>query len=249
MARRYGTLITAFIFVLCTPGFAQEVATTEFEFKVFGVGHDDYEGLYYRSGKGFTPLEFHRTHRSMDTYTYEGPVSFGIYVKNPSYVPTNPESQPFIKVSESLAPIDAKHQLILFAASPLNRGVEDPDRRFTLFHIDDSPEAFPRNTIIVVNTTGAELHGRVAEARISLPKSYSEAIPYTSKHSSGSTRIAFALETQEGPRLVMSNEMDLAENRRVLLILEPPRRAGSLRLAARMLSQSIFPEDGEGTTD
>jgi len=235
---------------LAAPCFSQEVATTEFEFKVFGVGRDDFEGLYYHNGETFEPLDFHRTHRSIRTYAYKGPAVFGVYVRNPDHVVTNPQSQPFIKISESLASGRAKRQLIIFAASSLNREVSNPERRFTLYHIDDSPEAFPRNSIIIVNTTGAELYGRLAETQITLPRGYSEAIPYSSGNSGGATKIAFVLRTSEGPRLVMSNDLKIPENRRIVLILEPPRRPGSMRIAVRMLSQSIFPRDeGEETTD
>lgn len=248
MGRRYRTLVIALFFSLGASCFAQEAETTEFEFKVFGVGSDHYEGLYYYTGEVFELLEFHRTHRSIRTYQYKGPLAFSIYVENPSYVATDPLSLPYIKISESAPPTSAKRQLIIFAASPLNRESSDPERRFTLYHIDDSPEAFRRNTIVVINTTRAELYGSVADYRINLPTGHSRPIPYSSSSSSNAaTNISFALETKNGAKLVMSNDLKIPNNRRVILILEPPRRPGSLRISVRMLSESIFLEEEDAT--
>lgn len=249
MDRRYRTLVAGWFFALATSCFAQDMAKTEFQFKVFGVGYDHYEDLYYYSGETFEPLEFHQTHRSVRTYGYKGPLTFGIYVKNPTYMAADPKSKPYIKISESTPPVDSKRQLIVFAASPRNRQASDLQRRFTLYHIDDSPEAFRRNTIIVVNTTGAELYGRVGGSQISLPTGHSEPIRYTSGKSKSTTTIAFALETKQGAKLVMSNDLKIPDNRRVLLILEPPRRPGSLRIAVRILSESIFLEEEESALD
>lgn len=250
MGPRYRFIVAAFIFVLGAPCFSQDGATTEFEFKVFGVGRDGYEGLYYHNGEKFELLDFHRTHRSIRTYEYKGPIAFGIYVKNPDYAAADPQSHPYIKIGESAPPRKTKRQLIVFAASPLNRGSSDPERRFTLYHIDDSPEAFPRNTIIFVNTTKAQLYGRVAGSEMSLPRGHSGAIPYASDSSTSSTTpITFALKTKRGPMLVMSNDLKIPENRRVVLMLEPPRRRGSMRVAVRLLSESIFPEEEEAATN
>jgi hypothetical protein len=236
------------IFLIGASCFSEEAETTEYEFKVFGVGRDHYEGLYYYTGETFELLEFHRTHRSIRTYQYKGPLAFGIHVKNPDYDATDPQSLPYTKISESSPPTRSKRQLIVFAASSLNRESSDPERKFTLYHIDDSPEAFRRNTIIVINTTRAELFGSVADSEISLPTGHSSPIPYTSGNSASSaTNISFALETKSGAKLVMSNDLKLPNNRRVVLILEPPRRPGSLRIAVRMLSESIFLEEENST--
>lgn len=244
MGRRHRTLSAAFIFLFCFSCLGEEAENIEFEFKVFGVGRDHYENLHYYSGEKFESLEFHPTHRSIRTYRYRGPATFGVYVKNPAYVETEPESQPYIKVSESTKISTAKRQLIIFAASHLNRDSTDTERTFRLFHIDDNPEVFARNTIIVVNATAAELLGRVAETKLRLPPGHSSPIPYNLENIDDAiTNIAFALETKNGAKLVMSNNLKIPNNRRVLLVLEPPRRPGSMRIAVRMLSESIFPEE------
>ncbi|MFO8028114.1 MAG: hypothetical protein R6U56_10655 [Opitutales bacterium] len=247
MDRRYRTLVAAWFFALAAACFAQDKASIEFEFKVFGVGHDHYDGLYYYNDETFEPLEFHRTHRSARTYKYEGPLTFAIYVKNPAYTAADPQSKPYVKISESTPPVGVKRQLIVFAASPLNRQKNDHQRRFSLYHIDDNQAVFRRNMIVFVNTTGAELYGRVGDSQISLPTGHSSPIRYTSEKSNNKTTIAFALETKQGAKLVMSNDLKIPDNRRVLLILEPPRRPGSLRTGVRMLSESIFPEEEQET--
>jgi hypothetical protein len=210
-----------------------------FDFRVFGVGKDSYESLYYYDGEEHTPLQFHRTHRSVEEYKYRGSPEFGVYVQNPNYDPNDPESSEFIKVANSTSPPMEK-QLIIFAANPNNRTATEAERRFRIFHINDSLSSFGRNTVILLNTTGANLFGRINGNEINLPTGASDPISYEPRSGKSTTRIAFALATKEGARLVMSNDFDLSENRRVLLILEPPRNENSFRVAVRVLQESIF---------
>jgi len=231
---------------------AQEPETITTEFKIFGIGKDGYQDLFYNSGTEFHELTFHRTHRSPTTYTYEGPRQFSIFVRNSDFNPEDPLSPAFIAVaSHKLKEIGGRRLLILSAGHG-NREKADANRSFRIFELNDSPDHFERNSIIVLNATGARLFGMVSEQRITLPTGFSEPIPYEgSVGSAGATRIAFALETKAGPKLVMSNDLKLPNNRRILLILQPPRRPNSLRIDVRMLSESIFSveEDGETESD
>lgn len=223
---------------------SEKAESISFDFRVFGIGKDNYEGLFYFNGSDFEPLQFHRTHRSVKKYSYRGTLPFGIFVRNPNHDPDEPNSAEFVRIAKS-APILAKDQLIVLAADPNNRDSLDVQRRFMLFHLDDSLDTFGRNTIVLLNATGANLFGRVDGKDMSLPMGNSDPIPYKPTSGKSTTRIAFALATKDGARLVMSNDLELSNNRRVIIILEPPRRENSFRVAVRVLSESIFPEEAE----
>lgn len=232
-------------FILLHVAWSKEPESLRFEFKVFGIGEDSFEGLFYFSGTEYVPLQFHKTYRSVETYTYEGPRQFSVFVRNPAFDPAQPESKAFRPIANLNVQSRASPLLLVFAAARGNRDTVESQRTFTLFEVNDSPEHFRRHSIIVLNATGARLFGKVSDEPITLPLGVSRPITYTRDRESGRTRIAFALETQSGVKLVMSNDLRLADNRRVLLILQRPHRADSLRIRVRMLSESIFPTPEE----
>ena len=228
---------------------AQEPETITTEFKIFGIGKDGFQDLFYNSGTEYHELKFHRTHRSPTTYTYEGHRQFSIFVRNPDFDPEDPLSPAFIAIASHMLKENGGRRLLILAAGRGNRKKAEANRSFRIFEVNDSPDHFARNSIIVLNATGARLFGLVSEQRITLPTGVSEPIAYEgSDGSTGATRIAFALETKAGPKLVMSNDLKLPNNRRILLILQPPRRSNSLRIDVRMLSESMFPVDEDAAT-
>lgn len=212
----------------------------EFEFKVFGVGIDHYKGLYYLDGNEYIPLNFSKAQRSRNTYHYKGPEVFSVFVKNPGYLPTNPDSPEYISITNAPINQTSGNLLIVFAARPKDRSIADTKRQFQLYSLNDTQSYFSRNRIVVLNTTSLKLYGRIGDQKVILPTGATEPIPYDS---SKETVLTFVIKSNKGPRLVMSNKIKLSENRRVLLVLEAPRRPGSMRLSARMLSESIFPEE------
>ena len=238
--RRYLAILSLF---LASSTIAEENERLSFDFRVFGVGKDSFEGLFYFTGERYEALSFHRTHRSAQKYSYSGKALFQAHVKNMSYDPNDPASIEFLPVASTL-PSSAREQLVVFVAHSKNREVTAINRKFTLFSINDTPQHFERNTVIILNTTGVELFGRIDSEDIRLPPGPSKPVRYSAKGRS-KTRIVFALETQGEVKLVMSNDVNLANNRRYLIILEPPRRKGSFRVAVRVLAESVFPAPTE----
>ena len=51
--------------------------------------------------------------------------------------------------------------------------------------------------------------------------------------------VAFLVETRAGPRFVFEKDLQYAENRRVILLLEPPRRRGSYKIQATNLIEVV----------
>ncbi len=221
-------------------------STVSIDFRVFGVGKDNYQNLYYFDGKHYTRLQFHRASRSLHRYHYKGPEAVRIFVRNPAAQGKDSHVPPYLPIASAHIPSGIRQALLLFAVDGNNRDKPDPDRRFQLVCIDDAKDHFTANSIVVVNTTHVELQGRVADERIFLPPGASPPIPYQAKKR-GDIPIIFALKTATGLRLALSNDIPLPQNRRIVLILESPRRKGSARLEARILSESLSPADTEQT--
>jgi hypothetical protein len=51
--------------------------------------------------------------------------------------------------------------------------------------------------------------------------------------------VAFLVETKEGPKFVFEKELEYANNRRVILLLEAPRRKGSYKIQATNLIEMV----------
>jgi len=238
---RFFTALAISLLICSHSALGQNEEIVEFDFRVFGVGKDSYEGLFYFSRGEYLPIAFHRTHRSIETYHYRGPKSLQIFVKNPDYNPTRPSTHPYLPIASVNIGDYSNEMLLIFSAAPDNRDVFTTGRRFRIFPLNDDTSYFSSNTIVVLNATGARLTGRVAQTRIDLPVGLSQPIPYQGiGNKEQGNLIAFAVETATGSKLVMSNEVSLSNNRRILLILEPPRRPGSMRISARKLTQSVF---------
>ena len=218
------------------------------DFRVFGVGHDDFKELYFYNGKAFEALNFKRTSRSEKTYSYRGSSKFGIYIKNPNYEFGNDNEPPYNEVASGGLDEGFSTGLIVLAANPNNRDVASQERSYKVFIIDDSKEAFTRNSVIFINVTGVHLYGKVGETNLNLPIGHSTPISYSEyANKDKGIPITFAFESKKGPRLVLSNDIRLASNRRVVLILEPPKRKNSTRIDIRMLSEAIYPVTDETT--
>ena len=222
---------------------ADNPPATSMNFRVFGVGNDAYEGLYYFNGRLYLPLTFHKVSRSVETYQYAGILDFGVFVKNSDYVASDPTSLPYIQIATTTLSPQTDTGLLVFNAHPDNKNADDVNRRFQIFLIDDSENYFARNSIIIVNATGANLFGRVGDEDLMLPSGASEPVSYPNSKSGKTTKMTFALQTEEGICLVMSNDIHISNNRRIVLILLPPKKPNSMRITTRKLSQSIYPKE------
>ncbi|WPJ94072.1 hypothetical protein SH580_11565 [Coraliomargarita algicola] len=243
MVRFITALITAIVFGASILHSQQAPTTIEFEFRVFGVGSDSFKGLYYFDGDTHRELKFHKSSRSIDTYSYKGILNFALFIRNPSYVPTNPNSEPYTQIAQAKIPTNIRESLLIIQAHPNNNLADQTDRKFELYFINDADSHFTRNSILIVNATGRDLIGRVGTTDSAFPRGISSPISYPDKEKSKTTRLAFALETEQGPRLVMSYDIQLSNNRRTVLVLLPPRDPKSTRISMRKLSQSIHEEE------
>lgn len=226
---------------------AQE--TVSINFRVFGAGLDNFEDLFYYNGNAFVSLDFNRTSRSLKTYIYRGTPRITIFAPNPNYERNQLDTPAFLPLASKRIDQSSQNSLLIFVADKKNRLAQKENRKYKLFLLDDSPEAFPRNTILAINATEVDLYGKVASETISLPSNSIRRTDY-SEFTSGNkpVPIAFAFQTSTGARLTMSNNVPLSPNRRVVLILMSPRREGSIRIDVRALTDAISPPETENSS-
>lgn len=237
-----GILAIQIVFTLSSS--AADDVTVHIDFKVFGAGRDSFKELYFFDGEKSARLDFHKTSRSIQSYRYEGLPIFELRVKNPSYNPIDPTSLEYITIETKELEGSMNEALVILYAHPENRNVTATERKFEIHILDDSTSSFKSNTVVVLNATGAPLFGKIDNHDITLKYGLSNPISYKSKNGK-SNKIGFALETKDGVRLVMSNDIKLPKDRRILLILERPLRENSLRIQARMLTEAIVETEPE----
>lgn len=244
MVKHFTTLVLLFI-AMGTQSHAQEPqAEISMDFRVFGVGRDHFEELYFFNGKEIEPLQFARTSRSVLTYRYRGSTELNIYFKNPNYVAGDENNPPYLLATSAQIDPTITQGLVIFAANPTNRDVQAHERTYDLYIINDAPDSFTRNSLLLVNTTGVPLFGKAGSTKLDIKPGAVASVDFNDY--AGSDKgipIGLAFEAKNGPRLVLSNDLRIATNRRVVLILERPKRPNSTRLEIRMLTEAIYPKE------
>ena len=246
MDRRITTLITSVLSLFLSAHclFSQEAVSVDF--RVFGAGLDSFEELFFHDGSEFTPLEFNKTSRSTKVFEYRGEAPITIYTPNPAYKLNAEEIPPYLPLASIQPDRSLENGLLVLVSHSENRKTPMEQRHYKLFLIDDSQGAFPGNSIQIINATGSDLYGQVAEDRIDSPRNSVRSVDYSNyAKTEKSVPIEFAIKTTDGPRLTMSNDIPLPSNRRVVLILMNPRRAGSIRIEVRALIDAIPIPDTE----
>lgn len=239
MARRLATLIALSLALLQLASAQARPETVSVTFRIYGVGQDHFEGLFFFDGDTYQTLELNKTSRSTNAYEYRGPPRLSIHAENPNYRLGEPSELRYVELAT--IPLDQSYEeaLLILVANTDNREGPGDERRYQTFLIDDSISAFGRNAIMILNATGADLYGKVADSTLLLPRGESEKIDYTGLVNQGKrVPVAFALNTKNGPRMVMANEIPLPSNRRVVAVLLPPERKNSLRIEVRALMDS-----------
>lgn len=243
MVRSITTIVSFLVLGISCLKAQQDPITISINFRVFGVGNDSFEGLYFFDGEVYKELNFHKVSRSVNIYSYRGPKVFRLFLKNEHYQPADPTSKEYLSVASSTVDSSIEEALLVIHAHPANRSFSPDERQYQLYFINDDRAYFSRNSILLVNATGRALIGRIGATDVLVNVGISEPIPYSGKSARKTTRLAFALQTEKGTRLVMSNDVQLSSNRRIVLILMPPREQGSMRITMRKLSQSIYEDE------
>lgn len=223
--------------------------TISVNFRVFGAGLDDFQGLFYFNGGEYVPLGFKKTSRSVNTYEYRGAPQITIFAPNPAHRAKPLEAPAFLPLASLRIGQSYPDSLLVFVADAKNRQKQKEKRSYKLFLLDDSPEAFKGNTIYTINATEIYLYGKIGTETVTLSSNSTQKADFSKfAFNNKPVPIRFAFQGPEGPRLTMSNDVPLSLNRRVVLVLMNPRREGSTRINTRALIDIISPLGDDDST-
>ncbi|MGE9295435.1 MAG: hypothetical protein ACQKBV_04020 [Puniceicoccales bacterium] len=211
------------------------VSMVSVDFSVLPVGQGDFDGVKVEAQPGVvSELKFRRVQRS-SPIQYHGPNPIVFFREVPAPSPEDATAIERVLVARYEVPSGIDEALLFFRAAG-----EPVGSRFSVQGMDDSLEAFPGDSMVAFNATGAPLIARIGEddhrvrpganAAVSFREFIDEGIP-----------VGFAVETDDGPKLVFENHLDYAENYRVILMLAPPRRQGSMRLMVYSIPETLGP--------
>lgn len=216
---------------------------TSISFSTLLLGKDDFEDIRFFQGQNniSAPLEFRLVQRC-GPYTYSGPREM-VFVRE---IPAPTDEEPEAVAYEPVARVNIPKgwDEVLFFFEELAPGEVDKEGKlpFKVHMMDDSLSAFPAGSLVVFNACGVPMAGKVGKERARFAPGPAEAINFSNTRDSVLTA-AFAIETADGQKLVFENRLEFSENYRIILMLAPPRRAGSIRIQVYNIPQFIEQAD------
>lgn len=214
--------------------FGQEKETVRAAFRVIPALSADWNGILYRPNPSsdFRELKFQSLARSFTTYEYQGSNPLTFYRKDG-----------FDKNGETLyAPVGSlnieSNELVVFFIKNRATGRNDADLEFTLFGLDDSPSALPVDHVSFLNLTGAPLGCRFIDENLTLDNGFNAAISLE-----GSVEedifVGMVIQNETNHRIVLKNNWRFNSGNRHIILLLPPKKAGSFRIRAYRISEFV----------
>ncbi len=209
--------------------YADEVSIrpiVSFEFSTMAVSPFNFEQIFIQAKKDQPPvaLSFNAYHRS-ETIEYEGVPELIFFTLKESEIPDSPPK--LTPVASFIINSENYPEKILFFFHQIENDKNNSTRSFRVLAMNDTLDSFPPGKIIIFNPTDVILQGKVNGQISEFGFGPSKPFPLST-----STHTAFALETVIGPRIVFEGVFNYSENNRVILMLKPPRRRGSIRFSA-----------------
>ena len=225
----------------------EAIPTVSVTLKTLSIGRGSFSGILVQAEEGEdpVPLTFSRYQRSAPI-EYEGPAEIVFFRQSANPVPDQPPVRTPVGVVSMDPANPVEEALVIFlplspeeaggpVVSPLGQGLQPQyTPQFKLWVMDDSLEAFPRDSLMVFNATGARLFGSVIGQEMLIPAGATGPFDIGRNF-----RAAFAIETQDGPKLVFENVLEFSGEKRVIFMLRPPKRRGSLRIQAYAITENL----------
>ncbi|MEO0795348.1 MAG: hypothetical protein AAFX93_09310 [Verrucomicrobiota bacterium] len=232
--------LTLCLFILWGTGvalFAQEERpqTIALQFSVLPLGKGNFHKIKVESEPGLvTELSFSNLNRS-ETINYHGPNPIRFFREKPAPTESDPKATKRVVVATYDLSERWDDALLMFKSLPTKN---EQKHEFTVLGIDDSPGSFPRGSIIAINATNIQLIARMGKERLVIPPGPSPAFSFLPYHEDP-LLISIATDSKDGPKLLFENSLTFAPDSRVLLIMKPPRKKGSLLLKVYSISEIV----------
>jgi hypothetical protein len=232
-------LITAFLSTghslhAQTPTTTERPATIDIAFHVMQVGRASVPPIRYATTPTQSAAVELKSHQRSGPFRYRGPNPMIFFRESPG-VDGRPVREPMgsLRLAREI-----KQALVFAIPRTASSAKVDTTDELSFVAIDESRGAFGPDTFVIYNAlpmrVGAVLGARrfVIEPGASPPISVKEI-------GKGSVPMEFWIETGEGPKLVLGGEIDFTADTREVMILLPPRRAGSWIIQSVRISESM----------
>ncbi|MFH1499099.1 MAG: hypothetical protein ABII82_14885 [Verrucomicrobiota bacterium] len=209
-------------------------------FTVLAAGPGDWTDFGVVDGVKFIPVEPGRRARSAEQRLVSGSaeVVFARRVANPETGLI--ENQ---VVSRVAWPAGAERALFVLAprTTPEGQGIVEA------LACDDGLEKFPPQSLRVVNATRAVFQGLVGRGQMQIgtgvtaPVKTDDFIPAHEEAPDPGMPLRLALATDKGVKTLYAVNLSVSPNDRVLLVVAPPAKAGSMRLKVSVVHDVVAP--------
>lgn len=206
-------------------------AAIDITFHVMQIGRASVPGIQYATAAGRSAAVVLKSHQRTGPYHYRGANPLVFFRENAG------ADGKSMRVPLGTLRLTMELKQALVFAIPRAAGASTGDELYFVA-IDCSRGAFGPDTFVIYNAlpmrVGAVLGGRrfVIEPGASPPISVKEI-------GKGTVPMEFWIETGEGPKLVLGGEIDFTADTREVMILLPPRRAGSWVIQSVRVSESM----------
>lgn len=212
-------------------------------FSVLAAGEADWTDFGLIEGERFTPIQPGRQRRSPELALSggAGAVVFGRRGVDPAT--GRPRHVPLARAEW---PEGAERAL--FVLMPRAEASE-----IEVMACDDGAEKFPAQSLRVMNATAATFEGVIGRERLALapgasaPVGTAEFIPPDEDAPDPGMPVGLALATPQGVKTLYAANLSVGARARVLILIAPPRRAGSMRLQVRAIHETAPAPDAEST--
>jgi hypothetical protein len=209
-------------------------ATIDIVFNVMQIGRANVQPIRYATAPTQSTLIELRAHHRTGLYRYRGLNPIVFFRERPGA-----DGSPVRGQVGSLRVAKEIKQALVFAiprtASAAAAGTGD---ELTFVAIDDSRGAFGPAMLVIYNALPMRVGAVLGTRRFVLEPGASPPIS-VKEFGKGTVPMEFWIETGEGPKLVLSGEIDFTADTREVMILLPPRRTGSWIIQSVRISESM----------
>lgn len=204
------------------------------EFRVIPILSADWTGIFYRPtpSSDLSELKFQSLARSFSSYNYQGPNPLIFYRKDG----IDENGKPLYKPVGNLKIVSS--ELVVFFMSNLAIGRNSSNLEFTLIGLDDSPSALPVDHVSFLNLTGTQLGCRFMDEDLILENGFNEAISL-GESVDEAIFVGMLVMNENSHRVVLKNNWRFNKGNRHIIMLLPPKKAGSYRIRAYRISEYV----------
>lgn len=232
MPKRTFFLLATLLAYTCFANAQQDEELVRVKFRTLPILSADWEGIFYQPApeEEMVEIHFRSLSRSFLTYDYYGPRTLRFYREDG----LDEEGEMRYR---TVGLVNAAYKDLLIFFKPNSRQAET-DPEFKLLPLDDSPNGLPINHISFINLTRASFACRFVEDNMVLPPGLTG--PISIQDALGEDLfIGLAVSNAQTQRVVLKNRWEFQPGNRHLILLLPPKKAGSFRIRAYRITEFV----------